>query len=75
MTENTKKIFKFKDFCDFEVVEYKSKAKYIQILSTKGENSVIRIDGSIGDTYACIFEYYYRLEEILNACFLILSIK
>ena len=66
MTENTKKIFKFKDFNDFEVVEDKSKAEYIQILDTKGVNTVKRIEKrSIGETLRNVLKYYYNFHEIL----------
>ena len=52
MTKNTKKNFKFKDFHEFEVVEDKTKAEYIQILDTKGKNCVMQTKkGSIDETF------------------------
>ena len=67
MTENTKKILKSKDFCDFEVVEDKSKAEYIQILDTKGVNTVMRIEkGSIDETLRNVLKHYHNFYEILD---------
>ena len=71
MAENTKKIFKLKDFRDFEVVEDKSKAEYIQILDTKGVNTVMRIEkGSIDETLSNVLKYYYNFHEILDIRYL-----
>ena len=72
MTENTKKIFKFKDFRDFEEIEDKSKAEYIQILDTKGVNyTVMRIEkGNIDETLSNVLKYCYNVHEILDIQYL-----
>ena len=67
MTENAKKIFKFKVFPDFEVDEDKSNAEYIQILDAEGSNTVMQIEKrSINETFKTILKYYYNPYEILN---------
>ena len=54
---------KIKDFRDFEVTEDEEKAEYIQILSYRGDNMVIRIEESIGKTYQIILKYYFHISE------------
>ena len=61
----------FKDFRAFEVVEDKSKAKYIQIFDTKGVNTVMRIEkGSIGETLSNVLKYCCNVHDILNIRYL-----
>ena len=45
---------KFKDFRGYQVTKNEEKAEFIQILDYRGKNEVIRIDSSIGETYADI---------------------
>ena len=66
---------KFKDFRGYQVTEDEEKAEFIQVLDYRGKNAVIRIDGSIGETYADIFQYYYRPGEILDTRYLIFVTK
>ena len=66
---------KFKDFRGYQVTEDEEKAEFIQVLDYRGKNVEIRIDGSIGETYADILQYYYRPGEILDTRYLIFGNK